>query len=384
MTTGHTMTRRTQSSDRQGAFERSYLTALRGHVSSGKASQAGARIGRRALSLGVGTLLLARIHERSAAALAPAAWRAPAASEREASFFVEAVAPIEEAHCGAREALAESARLAGLLGRRTGELAATRARLAAEAEARRAAKHELLESERGKGELLERARLMEDRLRRVSHRLVTAHEEERIRISRDLHDAIGQSLTGINAGLATLKNDAANDSRALAETISLTQELVERSMRGVHQFAWELRPTLLDDLGLVPALRSYCKAFGERTGIRVRFTAAVEFERLDGDRGIAVFRVAQGALLNIERHARAGHASVRLLALPGAVRLEVRDDGRAFDARRIDRAKPGKHLGLIVMRERVEMVGGSFAVESVPGRGTMVRADVPLEGLDHG
>src|SRR5204862_3937750 len=121
-----------------------------------------------------------------------------------------------------------------------------------------------------------------------------------------LHDAISQTLTGFTVGRVSLKNSASAYSRGLAETIALTQQLFERSMKTVHQFPWELRPTLLDDLGLVPALRSYAKTFSERTGVRVRFAADAQFEQLSSDRSTALFRVAQGALANVERHARAG------------------------------------------------------------------------------
>ena len=352
------------------AFERSYRTALQKHVRAPTRPGAGERIGRRALKLGVGTLTLARIHQRAAGLDGHTA----ASIARQDSFFAEAVAPMEQAHCGALEALVESKRLAAELRSRTDELAAARSSLAA--------LHEKLgTSERQHGELLARSRLMEQRMRRLSHKLLSVQEEERLRISRDLHDAIGQTLTGINVGLATLKQEAAADSHELAQAISRAQQLVERSMKTVHQFAWELRPTLLDDLGLVPALRSYAKSFAERTGIRVRFAADATFDRLDADRSTALFRVAQGALSNVERHARAAHAQLNLSSLPGAVRLEVRDGGRSFDVGRMETSKASKHLGLLVMRERMEMVGGSFSITSSPKDGTTVRADVPLEAV---
>jgi len=273
---------------------------------------------------------------------------------------------------------AERSRLTKLLRRRVGELAAVRGRLVRETDRRKALQARLDTNGRDDVARLERARLMEERLRRLSRQLLTAQEEERMRISRDLHDAIGQTLTGINVGLASLKNESAADSRELSAAISLTQKLVERSMKTVHQFAWELRPTLLDDLGLVPALRSYANTFAERTGIRVRFAADSQFDGLAGESRTALFRVAQGALSNVERHAKAGHASLVLRSLPGMLRLEVKDDGRAFDVRRMDASKRNKHLGLLVMRERVEMVGGIFQIDSSPGRGTTVRADVPM------
>lgn len=365
------------------AFERSYASALREHVESanGDGAGAGERIGRRARSLGVDTLALARIHDRSTAELTPpgtAAGRRAAA--RAADFFAEAVSPLEEEHCGASETLAETARLAAALERSKDELVAARAGLAREAERRRAVQAELDRSKRYGGECRARSRHAEERLRRISRRLLGAQEEDRLRISRDLHDAISQTLTGINVGLATLKNEAASDSRELAAAISTTQALVERSMQTVHRFAWELRPTLLDDLGLVPALRSYAKAFAGRTGVKVRVAAGGPgISRLDGDGRIALFRVAQGALLNVERHARAGLVRIALKTLPGAVRLEVADDGRSFDLARLEASRSGRHLGLIVMRERVEMIGGTFAIDASPGRGTTVRAEIPLK-----
>ena len=352
------------------AFERSYQAALEKHVRKPAGSRAVERIGRRALELGVGTLALARIHERAAAADG----RTAASAAREEVFFAEAVAPLEQAHSGALEALVESKRLAAALRRRTDELAAARSSI-------QALHEKLATSERHHGELLARSRLMEQRMRRLSHKLLSVQEEERLRISRDLHDAIGQTLTGINVGLATLKQEAAADSRELAQAITRAQQLVERSMKTVHQFAWELRPTLLDDLGLVPALRSYAKSFAARTGIHVRFNADAKFDRLGADRSTALFRVAQGALSNVERHARAAQAQLRLSSLPGAVRLEVRDNGRSFDVRRMETSKPSKHLGLLVMRERMEMVGGSFSITSSPKGGTTLRAEVPLEAV---
>jgi len=359
----------------KSAFDRSYRAALGRHLRATSGAGGGVRVGRLARSLGIETLALARIHDRAVAALAP-----PAGSQaRQSSFFAAVVAPIEDAHSGTPEALLACARLAARLGRRTGELASARQRLVQETSRRKSLRVELDASERHQGETLDRAKNVEDRLRRLAHRLLSAQEEERLRISRDLHDAIGQELTQINVGLAALKRGNSTDSRELGTAISLTQKLVERSMNTVHHYAWELRPTVLDDLGLVPALRSYVRSFAARTGIPVRFKPAPRLARMDNDRSLALFRVAQGALSNVERHARARHISVLVRAAPGVLRLEVKDDGRAFDARRIEAAPKERHLGLLVMRERVEMVGGSFSIVSAAGRGTTVRAEVPLK-----
>lgn len=275
--------------------------------------------------------------------------------------------------------IAPSARVRAPIGARTMELAKARARLASEKEKSRTLQTELVASARRQSELVAEARVREIRQRTICHRLLAALEEERLRISRDLHDAIGQTLTGINVGLATLKQESTSNSRDLNEALARTQRLVERSMKTVHQFAWELRPTLLDDLGLVPALRSYATTFSQRTGIAVRFAADPQCDRLDKDRAVALFRVAQGALSNVERHARAPGVHLVLRALPGAVRLEVTDNGRSFDVRRMESAKGATHLGPLVMRERVEIVAGTLSITSQRGRGTTVRAEVPLD-----
>jgi signal transduction histidine kinase len=363
---------RTTRKNGTDVFARSYLAALAAGMNSAAVPGSADRIGRRAAGLGIGTLALARIHDRAVEARKGT----PGSRSRQESFFARAVSSLEAAHSGASKALAKSGRLADLLRRRTDELAAARARV-------KGLQAELDESTRQHSELIEHSRLIEQRLRRLSHKLLSAQEEERLRISRDLHDAIGQTLTGINVGLATLKNEAAEDSRDLSAAISRAQQLVERSMKTVHQFAWELRPTLLDDLGLVPALRSYARSYAERTGVKVHFTSDVPTYALDADRRTALFRVAQGALSNVERHARTGSVSLSLSSLPGAVRLKVQDKGRSFNLPRMERSKTNRHLGLLVMRERIEMVGGSFLIESAPGRGTLVRADVPLEAVAH-
>jgi signal transduction histidine kinase len=267
-----------------------------------------------------------------------------------------------------------AARLASL----GGDVRALRADLRREVVRRKTVQAALDKSERHHAVLDEQSRRMDERLRHLSRRLLNAQEEERLRISRDLHDAIGQTLVGINVGLATLQQEAMSDSDELAEGIAMTQALVARSMKSVHEFARELRPTVLDDLGLVPALRAHSLAFGDRTGVEVRFAGAPDAARLAPESRIALFRVAQEALTNVARHAHAKTVSVVLRRLPTALRLEVRDDGKSFDVERVGRSRKNRHLGLLGMQERMDMVGGKFSVASANGKGTTVRADVPL------
>ena len=132
---------------------------------------------------------------------------------------------------------------------------------------------------------------------------------------------------------------------------------------------------MLDDLGLIPALHSFMKHFRAETGIRVSLTAFAAVEQLDGDKRTVLYRVAQEALTNVARHAQASRAEVKLQKLDGAVCMTITDNGKCFQVERVLHAKKSKRLGLLGMRERVEMVGGKFTVESAPGKGTTIRAD---------
>jgi signal transduction histidine kinase len=134
----------------------------------------------------------------------------------------------------------------------------------------------------------------------------------------------------------------------------------------------------LDDLGLIPALQTFLKGFTTRTGVHVRLTTFAGIERLDSNRRTVLFRVAQEALTNVARHARASRVEVSLQKGPGCVRMQIQDDGRSFRVERVARARGTRRLGLLGMRERLEMVGGRFGVESAPGKGTTITAQIPI------
>jgi signal transduction histidine kinase len=187
-------------------------------------------------------------------------------------------------------------------------------------------------------------------------------------------------LTAVNVKLAALTVESAANNAGLRKKIASTQRLVERSMNTVHRFARQLRPALLDDLGLIPALRSFMKGFTKRTRIPIQFTAFAGIERLDGDKRMVLYRVAQEALTNVDKHARAGSVSVSIVKLRGMVSMEIHDDGRSFSVERVLAAVRIERLGLLGMRERVEMVGGSFTIESARSKGTTVRAEIPFGG----
>jgi signal transduction histidine kinase len=238
----------------------------------------------------------------------------------------------------------------------------------------------LKKSEQYSRQLLAESLVLQRQSRNLSRQILVAQEEERKRISRDLHDQVAQALVGINVHLTTLTQQATVESKGLKQKIARTQRLVEKSVNIVHRFARELRPTVLDDLGLIPALHSFMKSFTKRTGIHIRFTTITtgRIEQLDNATRTVLYRVAQEALTNVARHAQASLVEVNIEKLPNAICLKIKDNGKSFQVDRVLHAKKNTRLGLLGMRERVEMVGGSFGVESAPGKGTTIRAQIPF------
>jgi signal transduction histidine kinase len=293
-------------------------------------------------------------------------------------FFVEALAPIEKTRRAVVESNGQLNRMNEVLKQRTLELTTTNRRLQYEITQRKVVEKALQRSERHYNQLLEQSHHLQEQLRQVSHQILSAHEQERKEISRELHDEIGQSLTGINITLATLSKEATVNTRGLKKKIARTQRLVERSMKTVHRFARELRPPVLDDLGLIPALHSHVREFAKRGRIRVRLKAIAAVERLDSEKRTVLYRVAQEALTNVAKHAQATLVNVRITRQLKAICLEIHDNGRSFQVQRVF-GKGSRRLGLLGMRERVEMVGGRFSVESAPGKGTTIRAKIPFK-----
>ncbi len=263
--------------------------------------------------------------------------------------------------------------------RRVEALAAANREADREIARRRGVEASLRESEQAQRELLEESRGLQAQLRRLAHQILLTQEAERKQVSRQLHDEISQVLVAINVQLAALSKTAEIHPEDLMKRIAKTARLVGQSIEIVHRFARGLRPALLDDLGLVPALRSLVKELEDRNGLRIHFTAYAGVEALDSVRRTVLFRVAQEALTNVVRHANARQATVRVLKIPDAIRLEIRDDGKSFSAERILMAVHGGRLGLVGMRERVEMVDGRFAIASAPGEGTTVTAEIPFD-----
>jgi signal transduction histidine kinase len=208
-----------------------------------------------------------------------------------------------------------------------------------------------------------------DALRRV----VAAQELERRRLARELHDETGQALTSILLGLKPLE-EALEDHPAGAAAAEL-RELVVTALQDVRRLAVELRPKVLDDFGLVPALERLAESFGDQTGLRIEFHSRLrEQERLPSDVETALYRVVQESLTNILKHAQARSVSILLTRKAGTIAAVVEDDGLGFDP---TRTRDGG-VGLLGMRERLALLNGTIAIESGAGAGTTLVAEVPV------
>jgi PAS domain S-box-containing protein len=263
--------------------------------------------------------------------------------------------------------------------RRLDVLAASNRKLEQEIVRRQTVEESLKKSQQDQSRMLAESRQLQEQLRQLSHQVLHAQEEERKRISRELHDVIAQTLTGINIRLATLKKEAGRNTQGFDRTIARTQQLVEKSVSLVHDFARELRPAVLDDIGLIPALHTFMKNFTGQTGVLTRLTAFADVEKLETTGRTVLFRIAQEALTNVARHAKASRVEVNIEKFADAIRMKINDDGKSFKADHALHASTGKRLGLLGMRERLEMIGGSFEVESSPGKGTTIIAQIPLQ-----
>jgi signal transduction histidine kinase len=234
-------------------------------------------------------------------------------------------------------------------------------------------------------------------LRQQLAQVTAAQEEERRRIARELHDGVGPALASLNIRLRTARKLLERDHHSVAEEIEELAELAQANIQDIRRLIHDLRPAALDELGLVPALREYVARYREEQGLEVALalpalspvegpesdpsTSSGHRERLPAPLETALFRIAQEALNNVAKHAQAQRVEVAMTREREGVTLRVADDGRGFDPQA---PRPGTHLGLWSMRERVEQLGGQFEVESAPGAGTTVRAIIPLRMEEYG
>jgi signal transduction histidine kinase len=212
------------------------------------------------------------------------------------------------------------------------------------------------------------------RLRDLAHEYVSAHERERRRIARELHDEAGQLLASLTLGLRVLEHEADRPDAVLARACELKQ-VADSVQEGLHRLAADLRPAALDRLGLAPALRQLARAFSGNGGPKIQVEAlGFDGERLSSEIETALYRIAQEALTNTVRHSGATEVSVVAERRNGSILLVIEDDGRGFDP---DSSAGRSRLGLLGVRERAEMLGGDLLVESRPGSGTTLVIKVP-------
>lgn len=215
-----------------------------------------------------------------------------------------------------------------------------------------------------------------ERLRNLSGRLQSLLEEERTRISREIHDELGQSLTALKLDLSLIRRSLVSDGHAghSAKVLAI-ERTANRIIRTVRRIATELRPGILDELGVAAAIEWMAKDFRERTGIACKVKLQRVDKVADAVRDTAIFRIVQEALTNVMRHAAASRVSVTLKRKGGTIIVEVRDNGIGIMERQISGTTS---LGLIGIRERVRLLEGEVEISGKPGEGTLVRVTLPI------
>lgn len=216
------------------------------------------------------------------------------------------------------------------------------------------------------------------RLQSLARRLEAAKEEERRKIARELHDDLGPALTAVVINLQLLGQE--RDSDKAARRVDDSIDLVDRIVQQIRDLSLDLRPPLMDEMGLVGALKGYLETQAERTGLEIVVDGDATVEGLSPEMEITAFRVVQEAVTNVIRHASARRIQVGVRAESGELEITVTDDGRGFDARAaLEAPATGKSLGLLGMQERAKMLGGLMRIDSSAGNGTRVRVHIPLK-----
>jgi signal transduction histidine kinase len=220
-------------------------------------------------------------------------------------------------------------------------------------------------------ETLERS---ERQLRGLAERLETIREEERTRIAREIHDELGQALTALKFDLAWVRSRQPRGNGPLIERTDVILARVDETMATVRRIATELRPSILDNMGLAAAIEWQAEEFSRRTGIEVDLTVALDTVSVDDSRTTPIFRILQEALTNVARHSAASRVTIECAAGEDGVELVVADNGRGISPQHL---ASGRSLGLIGLRERARASGGWIEIEGQPGIGTRVVARIP-------
>jgi len=234
------------------------------------------------------------------------------------------------------------------------------------------------EMENKQAELVGILKEQQKSLQMLSREVIRAQEEERARISREIHDGIGQALTAITFNLETL-NDANMDTKLLTKRIKDCKILVNNTLKDVHRFASQLRPAILDELGLIPALSDYAKAYMERKKLDITIDSRGKIEEIDDELKTVLYRIFQESLTNIVKHAQANKVKVNIDYSSDQLSYSIEDDGKGFFPDEV-LVNNGDHngLGLKGIRERMELIGGTFELMSKPNQGTRLRVSIPF------
>jgi signal transduction histidine kinase len=227
-----------------------------------------------------------------------------------------------------------------------------------------------------KADLDQRLRNRTAELERLASRMVRQHEEQRRRISRELHDETAQVFSAVKLNLGLVSESArAEEAARLKEVL----ELIDTGIDSIRRVTQDLRPSVLDELGLLPALHALVGDFGETTGLAIRFVAPNTLPELSSEAELALFRVLQEGLTNVARHAQASAVEVTVESKQGQIVVHVRDDGLGLGPGRADRLSDDGRLGLVGMRERIAGLGGTVSVTGEPGTGVDLSVHMPLD-----
>ncbi len=226
-------------------------------------------------------------------------------------------------------------------------------------------------------ELVATLKNQQETLKLLSKEVIRAQEEERARISRDIHDEIGQALTALTFNLELLKNPE-NQKEEIEKRIEDCKRLVETTIEDVRRFSYELRPTILDDLGLLPAFQSHARGYKERTGIEIQINVIRDIDKINDELKTVLYRIFQESLNNIAKHAHASRVIIDLTHQGNKLNFKIQDNGVGFNTDAVlNRGIDAGGLGIKGIRERVELIGGKLNLKSKPNKGTELWVSIP-------
>lgn len=241
------------------------------------------------------------------------------------------------------------------------------------------------ERHRWEDEIEARVRQRTQEVQSLLGKVISAQEEERMRIARELHDEPAQNLVALLAGIQAAEAALPSSPSKAKQTLSSLRPSAKRALEEMRKSILDLRPSALDDLGLAPAIRWYAESRLKPAGLNVHWDAPREPDHLPEPTAIALFRITQEAITNTVKHAQAHQVWIRISCEDSVIAIEVQDDGRGFDEKSLHPSPTDtRGLGILGMKERASLVGGVVKIESGQGKGTTVRIEVPVEGGNDG